>query len=607
MYGRLVFFVFFFFFFFFGSGAASNPSRGILANKRVLVKPWGNGCAADCVLPADGPYFAQETLGGVFSNATLFETPAADDLELVLSQRTVFWIALTVVALLSNNDAWQRLATFLLTASTAVMLIAKSVTIDTPAFGFAGNHAMANGPAAALIAFGVIILALSGGLKKPRFRAFSESDPMLNIAVVAFDAFAVTVCSNILLRFDHYASAFPEATRHALATTVGEGLSRFGAVVILAQVASRAVMYGAGTRHERSGIAAVTLVSAVFMSELSGLNRILGDDWYYVRTVLIVLLAVGIRRNENVSGPSLSLTPRNALFLVLTLNLFYHVQSGPQVVAVFWDKWLGSKALSFLTPAPLFYFSMQHFSALSFLASSWMVFVSGNVAATRTSLVSFVLLHAVWTLVFVVNANTYGLSTFGAAFIVVQSGAVVTLVVKALSDSLHGESIGSYLRSIFAWSYSPIKGGLYLQVIAQLLGALLMLVPKNVLGHHASWHTEEAVLARYGFGIALLLCAVSLYLTTRVADRGLARNLTLFALASNLYAVLAVPFAKQSPDVLPLLGNYALGRIVDTLVSLVLIGGQFATLYIDFHRGEHAEVQEEQPRTPRGGRRRKAE
>ncbi len=340
-------------------------------------------------------------------------------------------------------------------------------------------------------------------------------------------------------------------------------------------------------------------------------DRILGDSALYMRTFLSVLLAVGIRRNQNVSGPSFNLTLRNALWGVLVFNIFYHVQSTPSIVAGFWDKWLGSKALSFATPAPMFYYSMQHYTSLGLFATGWIAFVHDHEAASRTSLLTFVSHHIVWTLIFLVKANVYGFSTANAALLVVQSGAVVTLAVKAISDSLRGESFGSYLRSVFAWSYAPLKGGLYMQVLVLLASSVLMFLPNDPISLHATWQTEEAKLARFGFGVTLLLSGLSLYVTTRVADRNLARSLTLFVLGTNLYTVIAVPFAKLAPAVFPQLQHYALGRIVDTAMSVVMISSLLASLYIDFHRtaaaASDADEAPRSPRTPRGGRRRKVE
>jgi len=354
------------------------------------------------------------------------------------------------------------------------------------------------------------------------------------------------------------------------------------------------------------------LLANVYTTELAGLNRVIGDGFLYLRTLLSVLLAVGIRRNENTSGPSFSLTLRNALWGMILFNVFYHVQSSPSIVAGFWDKWLGAKALSFATPVPMLYYSYHHMTAVGLIAIGWIAFVHEHEATSRTALLSFVLWHVVWTLVFLIKADVYGFSTINAGIIVVQTGAVVTLAVKAIADSLRGESFGAYLRSIFAWSYAPLKGGLYLQVIMLIGPSVLMFLPNDPLSSHAAWKTEEAQLARVGFGIVLVIVGVALYLATRVADRAVARSLSLFFLGANLYAVIAVPFAKQAPAIFPQIQEmYALGRIVDTILSAVTIGGLLASLYVDFHRqhpaAEERQARADSPRTPRGGRRKKAE
>jgi len=206
---------------------------------------------------AYGPYFAQETLGGSFGNTTLFETPAVDDLEVVLSQRVIFWIGIVIVLLLSNNDAWLRVGTLLGVASGAVVTITQLQTIYTPAFGFGGNFVLALAPTLALNAFGVAVLIKEGGLKGfLPLRDLSESDPLLNIAIIASDIYSVLVFGNILLRYSDYITVFPVAVRPALNSVIAEGLARYTAVFFLIHVVVRSVLYRVGTRQERSAIAA---------------------------------------------------------------------------------------------------------------------------------------------------------------------------------------------------------------------------------------------------------------------------------------------------------------------------------------------------------------
>ncbi len=562
---------------------------------------------SDCSLVS--PHFSATAQSWHYSNVRVLQTPAAQDMQQVLSLTTIGFGALLLVGLYTHNTLLLQASTLIHIVGTLVVFGAMLVTVFTAPFGFEGNVIAANLPQLILAAFGILALHREGANVGALLRSHdaSESDSLLNIAFYGATCYTLLVTGNLILRNHDWVATLPEAVRPHVSDAVPELLSKYLAAVMAVLAVSRTLLYRTATREERSAIAATLLFTSVVGTEVFGTGKVLPDSSFAMRTLIIFLLAMGIRRNQNTPGPSLSLTARNALFLVVLYGNFYHLQSGGRFYESFVRHWLGAQAPLFLAPVPRFFASVHHFLGAFVIGVSWVVFVLDKESATRAALLFWIVFESAWTLVFVIKAGTYGFSQFSSALIIVQNGAVVALCAKALIESLFqsGESLASWARSVFAWSYAPIKGGLYLQVIAFALVSIVLFGPTETFSENlfnlAALGSDVAVVCRRGLALTTALLAFKLYLVTRTADQALGRALTVLFLGFNAAIILIVPSLISVPAISSLLSNYRAFVVVDTAAPAVMLVGLAASLYLDFHRDN-----EEDHASPRR-RRRKVE
>jgi len=318
--------------------------------------------------------------------------------------------------------------------------------------------------------------------------------------------------------------------------------------------------------------------------------------------------SIGVRRNLGITGQEEGgiFEGRNALRVVIYVSTFFWLMGTAPFFANTMEMYtVGGGASLFSSPMANELQSFIHLIQGLFIVLILVSWCSENDDVTRAALCGSVLYHlsGVIILTFYKSMISFGENQF---YFVIGVNSVLTLLsAKALYDDVEGD-IKGWLKDEFAWSYTPLKGGLYLTVMHLLtlghmdafffhrvFGSYLLPDPKD--GPAYGWHSDFGAAYVQAAGFIFITIGIVAYFIVRASDDGTARVLSYVFLGFNAIGFVLLdqwfePAKKLGVTELP---------IFMPLMSMAMFAGQCAALY-------HDHVHSKGKSSPKRGRKRKS-
>ncbi len=540
-----------------------------------------------------------------------------DDLEAVLSQRFIIYVALLCFSLFAaDHSVIQQTSSFLTTATQILGAVAQLVTFTRPDLHHT-NHLsffawLSFIPSLLLGVFGIISLILERPVSLLGHDAHGdESDGFLNVGVILFHGIVLVKVFSALFNFDNYIATLSASAVAGFQAPFARELAKFVLIHYVFQSMFFLFLWRISHRSQRTILAGIVLLSLILSLEFGAVQNVLRDS-DALRIFLLVSVAFGVRFNVGTSGPSLSLSPRNVLWLMLLIDLVVSLSTGGQQVSSGVHTFIvPAKISSFLEANSQVWYLQGWHLQLVLMFANWIIFVNGDEHVVRVALLARLVLLSFVHAFLIPSAERIGMNLSAWYPSVAIDVFSVVLILKSLSDSLHGTSFFAFLRSIFAWSYSPIKGGKEQQSIQKcfvLSNSLLKQGPYYIclqyivsaislfffhFSHAHLFASEQSIANRQLLAIMYLGVSFSLYVIVRTADRQLSQLISFLLLFSHIAQFIIATRLMLSAGVLVIswitIAHYASGVIAI-----------LASIHHDYNHG-HSQARDvvSAPKSPR--------
>jgi len=317
-----------------------------------------------------------------------------------------------------------------------------------------------------------------------------------------------------------------------------------GGMMFIASVAYLVAYLGADkdTRTILGALAVLGQVRSLLISDLYQtfrVNRVYGVMVPFLR---LLILLIGVRQNVGTSlwSPGGPFELRNAMFITMVQTVFFWTQS-----KFFWTAFLhhwmpASKAAAFSSMACHTVHQWYLVLVVGNMFVSWCAWVQNQREVIRGLTLAMIgqkVLESVWA--YFVRAE-HGFSNSSLLQLIAINLSIALYAAIALHREVNGRW-AEYIRSVFQWSYEPIKGGAYTHILYLLtVGAIVFLKPDWLVARYAQlphvngWQTSELETVVTTFGLHTIITGLNLYIATRVADHSFSKLITASAVLGHI-------------------------------------------------------------------------